>query len=267
MSLLRRMVYMGIGGLLVLAVVVVGAAALAQEDAPSGDGEQSGDEEGSVTTEQRAWGFHGVWDDDYEEMLAEALGISEEELEAAHEEARTAAIDQALEEGLITEEQAEQLREGGRAFRFGRRLHRAFGSPVDTDELLAEALGITVEELQEARSEVRAAQLEALVETGVLTQEQADLIAAREAVAGFVDREALAAVIQDAYETAIQAALDAGAITQEQADQLLENLPVFESFGFGAGGPVFHSHGFGPEAGGAFALGISVPSFDASFDV
>src|SRR5687767_12844048 len=49
-------------------------------------------------------GFFG--DDTY---LADALGITVAELETAREEARTAAIEQAVEDGLLTREQADEL--------------------------------------------------------------------------------------------------------------------------------------------------------------
>lgn len=128
-----------------------------------------------------------------------------------------------------------------RAWRFHERGAQLGG---DGQELLADALGITVEELDEARSEARAARLDALVESDVLTQKQADLIAAREAVREHLDVESLAQMMQNAYKEAIDAALEAGDITQEQADQLLENAPSFGRFHFG--GPPRHHFRGGP---------------------
>lgn len=273
MSLLRRMVYVGFGALLALAVVAGGVVAfaqsddeadtpLAQSDGDDAEAEDEAGEEDGLRFRRRFPDFRGrrgAWGGDRGELLAEALGISVEELQAAHEEVRAAAIEQALDEGLITEEQAEQLLEGTA------RLGRLPGLIVDKDERLAEALGISVEALQEARSEVRAARLEALVEAGVLTQEQADLMVARKAVQGYIDREGLAATIQDAYEEAIEAALDAGAITQEQADQLLESPPAFGPFRFGRGG---HHHGPGFHGGSGRALvpGSNAPAIDSGPD-
>ena len=265
MSLLKRMMYMGLGAFLVLALVVGGVAVFAQsgdgEDTEAQDDAQTEDDAGEAESAMpgvRVWRFRegrGALGGDGQELLAEALGISVEELQAAHEELRAAVIEQALDEGLITEAQAEQLLEGNHPFALRRGLQAL---DVEPDELLAGALGISVEELQDARDEARAAQLEALVDSGALTQEQADLLAAREAVQGYVDQDALAATIQNAYEEAIGAALEDGVITQEQADQLLENLPTFGPFGFGRG---HHGRGHGP-GGGVFMPGA--PAIDTS---
>jgi hypothetical protein len=80
-----------------------------------------------------------------------------------------------------------------------------------------------------------------------LTQEQADLMAARQAVENHIDYEGLNAAVQEAYATAVQAALDAGEITPEQADQLLSEAataPGIGHFDFGGhGGPGGRGHG------------------------
>lgn len=193
MSLLKRVMYMGLGAFLVLALVVGGAFVFAQSDDDAGaetQNEVEGPEEESATPNIRAWRFH---------------------------------------------ERGSQL--GG-----------------DGQELLADALGISVEELEEARSEARAARIEALVDAGVLTQEQADLIAARQAVQEYIDVDGLAEMMQNAYKEAIAAALEAGDITQEQADRLLEDAPSLGQFGFG-GPPGHHFRGRGP-VGGSFFPGV-----------
>lgn len=251
MSLLKRMLYMGLGAFLVLALVLGGAFVFAQSgddaDAEAPDEEQTIDEERALPA-IHAWRFHergAHLGGDGQDLLAEALGITVDELQEAHEDVRQAIVDQALEEELITEAQAEALREGDRPFGLGRSLQDL---DVDYDALLAEALDISAEELDEARSEARAARLQALVEDGVLTQEQADLIAAREAVQEYVDVDGLAQMMQNAYEEAIAAALEEGAITQEQADQLLEKAPTFDNFRFG-GPRGHHFRGRGPSGG------------------
>ena len=177
------------------------------------------------------------------EDLAAALGISVEELQAAQEAANAAALEQAVADGLITQEQADQMAQfGGRAMRGGH-----FGAFGDMDELLANELGISVEALAAAQEEAQAARLAQMVEDGVLTQEQVDLMAARRAVQSHLDVEGLNAAAQAAYETAVQAALDAGEITQAQADQLLSDAaaaPGFGHFDFGGrGGRGGHSRG------------------------
>src|SRR5690606_28156061 len=122
--------------------------------------------------------------------------------EAARAEAREAAIEQAVEEGLLTQEQADQLLEDGFGFKgFGGR-SGFFGSAIDVDALLADALGISVEELQEARNKTFAARLDELVAAGALTQEQADLMLAYRQVEGYVDYDALSESIQAVYEAA-----------------------------------------------------------------
>ncbi|MCB0129712.1 MAG: hypothetical protein KDD78_02650, partial [Caldilineaceae bacterium] len=93
--------------------------------------------------------------DNDQSQLAEALGITVDELETAQETAVNAGIDQALEAGLITEAQATRLRERsaemGFAYRgVGRSVHRMGqagdeADMIDSQALLADALGITVE--------------------------------------------------------------------------------------------------------------------------
>lgn len=140
------------------------------------------------------------------ELLANALGITEDELQAAMETAREQAIQQAVDAGLITQEEADQMLEGGR-FR-GMHLLSATGEDeIDTEALLADALGITPEELQAAKDNA----LELGVEAGLITQEQADQATAMQQIG---------AAVRQAAEQAIQEAVDAGLLTQEQADAM-----------------------------------------------
>jgi formaldehyde-activating enzyme involved in methanogenesis len=147
------------------------------------------------------------------------------------------------------------------------------GESIDFEALLADALGITIEELQAAHDEVFAARLAEMVEAGVMTQEQADLIVARKAVQDYIDTESISDMLQAAYEDAVAQALADGVITQEQADQMLENLPSFDGFGSGGlhhGPGGFGGHhrrgggpgGFGP--GGSFGPTFQAPVFDSS---
>lgn len=192
----------------------------------------------------RGGGFpgRGLGDNTY---LAEALGISVEELEAAQETARVEAIDQALAEGLITEAQAEALKD--RSFGFGGRGTMFGGFLVDPDAidheaLLAEALGISVEELQAAHEKAAELALQARIDSGDLSEEQAELLKARQALKDYIDPQALFSEVtgmtaeeyreahQAAYEAAIQQAVVDGVITQEVADQILS-----EGIGMGRG--------------------------------
>ncbi len=109
--------------------------------------------------------------------LAEALGITTTELATAQENAQKAAIEQAVEEGLITQAQADALLARGGTYGF--RGHGGFfgSDTIDYDALLAEELNITVEKLQEART--TAYDANQAVADGVITQAQADAILAQ----------------------------------------------------------------------------------------
>jgi hypothetical protein len=263
MELGKRVLYMAFGAMLALGIAIGGIAVFAQDDdsaevTPAPEVEAESDVvplPGFRSQRERIDGLRG----DDEERLAAALGITVEELAAAEDEAYAAAIDQAVAEGLLTEAQAEQLLEGNGRFR-----HPFIGS-ADREALLADALGISVEQLQSAMAEVRAARLAELVESGALTQEQADLMAARAAVQDYVDQEALAETLQNAYEAAVDAALADGAITAAQAEQLLENMPAFDRFDFGSafgGGPGrgHHHGGFRMPGGAAPDTATTVPA-------
>ena len=148
--------------------------------------------------------------------LADALDITVDELTAAREAASQAAIQQAVDEGLITQEQADVLlsrdRFGGRGFPGGR---LGFGrANIDHQALLAEALDISVEALQDAQKDAADARLEQAVADGNITQEQADLIKAEQSL-----RDYLAAT--GVFENAVGQAVEDGVLTQEQADAIL----------------------------------------------
>lgn len=125
---------------------------------------------------------------DFDALLADALGITVEELHDAREEAKAAAIEQAVDEGIITQRQADLIV-----------AVRVLRGAINRSELVAGALGITVEELQEARqdralrallaeldmnpAEVKEAVLaefevfvQQAVEDEIITEEQAELV-------------------------------------------------------------------------------------------
>ena len=91
---------------------------------------------------------------------------------------------------------------------------------VDYQSYLAEALGITVEELQAARSEAFIANINQAVADGSITQERADLILGRYALA---QDSTFQSAMQTAFEAAVNQAVASGVITQAQADQILAN--------------------------------------------
>jgi ribosomal protein S20 len=166
---------------------------------------------------------------DYQQLLADALGVTMDELQAAFEQARTAAIEQAVEEGLITREQADEMlvwgELGGKGFGglrgFGGPMGRGFkgvsGSAIDGNALLADALGIIVEELDAARETANQTAIDQAAEKGLITQEQADQIRAheeqmqvREDLQSYLDRNAFLAQALGMMVEELQAALAEG---------------------------------------------------------
>jgi hypothetical protein len=188
----------------------------------------------------------GAPDVDHYELLAEALGITTDELQAAQEKALDAALTQAVEKDLLTQTQADALRErmtraGAQDFgRFGLavgRNERFLGGDIDFEALLADALGITVDQLQAAEEQVQTAAIDQAVADGTITQEQADLAEAWRAFRSYWAEQ------QPTFEEQLDAAVKAGAITQEQADLLQEQgagkgawgRGDDDGFGFGPG--------------------------------
>jgi len=125
------------------------------------------------------------------------------------ESAITNAVEAALEDGAITQEEAERMLE-----RMEQRGERRFPGPLPENRgellheymepALADALGISVEEFQSMK------------EDGLNLKDYAD-------EQGWTD-EQLKDIVSSAFTDAINAALEDDAITQEQADWLFENL-------------------------------------------
>jgi hypothetical protein len=227
------------------------------------------------------WGRRGFGDGsiDYQQLLADALDITVEKLEGAYDTARVAAIEKAVELGLITQEQADEMVVWGERgkwfggmrgieglFGRGRGPAESSGSEIDENALLAEALGITTEALQTAREQANQAALEQAIAEGLITQEQADEMAARkqtaEALQSYLGRDALLAQalgmtveelqaaneqgkslsdllseqgldaltvrenMQAAHEAALAQAVEDGVITQEQADEMSDRMSM-----------------------------------------
>jgi hypothetical protein len=170
-------------------------------------------------------GFHGFGrgfrgGEARQEALADALGIPVEELEEAQQQARETMIEEAVANGLLSEEQAEMSLSLGEL--------KAF---VDRHALVAEALGISSEELEAAREDGT---------TMPELMEELNLDAA-------TVRENLVV----AHEQALEEALAAGVISQELADQLSES----PRFGFGMGGPRGFQNFGGRGGGNGFGQG------------
>ncbi|MGB9586454.1 MAG: hypothetical protein ACPL3P_00595 [Anaerolineales bacterium] len=197
------------------------------------------------------------------EALAQALGISTSELETAQQKAKEAALAQAVEKGLITQAQADQLKNNGFAFPFGGRWAEWLNqNGIDFNALLADALGISTDELQFARQKAMNIEIDQAVANGRLTQEQADLMKARQALANNSD---FISAMKTAFQNAVQAAVKGGVITQAQADALLNNLNQNGWRGMGGfGGMQPGFGGFGgrhrPGGGAGFGGFPGVPS-------
>jgi|GEM_PF-963995 len=169
---------------------------------------------------------------DREALLADALGITVEELQAAMEKAQLAGIQQMVDDGMLTQPQADLMSAGIKLNNF-----------IDRDELTAKTLGITVEELQTARDDGKS-----------MFQLMNDL---------GLDPATVRTNMNTARQEAIQDAVSQGVITQDQADIIL-SLP---GPGFGGprgrggfgGGPRHGGFGQGPGGPGGFGPGFGGP--------
>jgi hypothetical protein len=220
-----------------------------------------------------------------ETNLAQALGITVQQLQTAEQKAFEAAVQQALDKGLITQNQADMLILRGGGFGRGGMGGELFGqnSGIDYQSLLATQLNITTTALQTALKQAYTNQINQAVQSGNLTQQQADLILGRYALQSYIDPTALFAQAlgittdqlqtyqnqgmglsqilttvgktavevrdaeQAAYQAAVQKAVTDGVITQAQADAVLNS-----GYGFGylPGGFGFGEHeGFGGRGG------------------
>jgi hypothetical protein len=187
------------------------------------------------------------------DAVARHLGISSQELEDATRAAAIDQVDAALEEGRITEEQAEELKsriesgdvppflgpglffggprgDGEHEFGFGFGFH--FGEKLDA---AAEYLGVTEEELRSALREGKS-----LAE---IAEEQG------KSVDGLED------ALLAAAETRLNEAVADEELTREQADRILERLRERIDDLVNASGDNrfrFHFRGYGPGFGGPF---------------
>jgi hypothetical protein len=155
--------------------------------------------------------------------IAADAGYEGEDLFTLMSEVHEKVINQALDDGLITEEQAERMRERGG--RFGRRSGGPDGRRGDGrlseyfHAALAEGLGITV------------ADLEARIDAGETLRQIAEDLG--------IGTEDLPGLMQTARDEAIEQALADGAITQEQYDRIQQhsqNRPKGNQTQFGPGG-------------------------------
>lgn len=171
-------------------------------------------------------GMRGGWGYSRQDLAA-ALGITTGQLQAAEQSAKTEALKQAVAKGLITQSQADQMAANG----FFDLRHLGGANGIDTNALLAQALNISASDLQAAQQKAMNTALDAAVANGNLTQAQADLIKAHDALA---NDSSFQSALRNAYQAAIQQAVTDGVISQNQADALLAE-PSQNGGGFGPG--------------------------------
>jgi hypothetical protein len=286
---------MGLTGSALVVMLAVGATAtFAQEpDAGATSTPQGQTERGPGLRPGRGgFGFRGMGGANRDEFLAAELGITTDALSAAREAARSAALAQAVADGTLTQEQADQIESG--AARGPGRHHGKGAGGAEMHTFLAQELGISVDQLQAAEQAAETKALAQAVADGTLTQEQADLIAAKHALREYVDQKAIMAqalgmsvaeldaaheagqhlpeiieargldeatvqaAVQQGYEAAVQQAVSDGVITQAQADQILSG-PAGRGFGPG-GKPGFR----GPRGGARPEQAPAAPTADSS---
>ncbi len=126
------------------------------------------------------------------ELLAEALGITVEELTEAHAEAQDNWLDEMVEAGYLTQDQVDLMT-----------ALQALKGALDRQEIVAAALGVEVSELEEARLQ------------GVPPGELLD----RQGLSREEFKEALVAAVEDAVLASVPEV-----ISQEQADLVLDWL-------------------------------------------
>ncbi len=145
------------------------------------------------------------------EAIANALGITVDEYDTAVETARGQVLQQAVDEGLLTEEQAERMQQGlgplamgGRFFGHGMMGFGMRGPGGSLVNVAAEVLDITVQDLVDQLEEGKSI---------------ADVAGAR----GVELQTIVDAWLADRAEFLAQA-VEAERITQEQADEMLAHM-------------------------------------------
>lgn len=148
------------------------------------------------------FGF-GVGEPEFHTYLAAELGITVEELEEALDAVHDQMLAFQVEQGFMTEDQVELME-----------TRQAVMEYVDIEASLEEKLGVSLQDLRDARQE---------------GENPADILDEFNLDAGDI-RDA----IQETLEEAVAMAVEDGAITQDQADELLEN-GLFGGLGRGIG--------------------------------
>jgi len=172
-------------------------------------------------------------DINYDALLAKELGITVDELQSARSAAQDAALEEAVDKGYLTAEQAEMLK-----------ARKALAQFINPEELMAKALGISVDELQAAHQAGKT--LPQLVEESGL------------------DMDTVRSNLQAAYQEALQQAVEDGVITQQQADLLEDANFGAKMFGGGRGGRGGRGGPGGFTPGGQFSPPVNPPDVGGS---
>ena len=196
----RKWPILFMAGLSVLLFGLLASVVLAQTATPEAKTEANTAQTDGRSLRGLHYGSMGNGSSVHDEYLAEALGITVEELAAARRQAMAAYLADAVTAGDITQEQADLL--------LGK---HALSDLIDRTALVAEALGMTTDELVAALAE---------------GQSMSELMTA----AG-IDADTLQTNVQAAYEAAVARAVADGVITQAQADAVLAQDT--NGFGFG----------------------------------
>jgi hypothetical protein len=175
------------------------------------------------------------------QQLADALGITVDSLNTADQTAYSAALNDAVSKGLITQAQADQLSSKGTVFPFGNRWDGWLTqNGIDFNAYLADALDISVDSLKAAYLTAYNTNIDQMVTDGKLTQAQADLMKGHYALN---NDSAFQSSMQSAFTSAVNVAVSSGVITQAQADQILSNSSNMFLPGMGGWGGPGNPHG------------------------
>jgi hypothetical protein len=209
-----------VGGILILALALGVSVVFAQVDQ-----DPDTPPETLETPPFHAWGKggHGITGQvegltPFNELIADELGLSAEDLEGAY----AAAFEAAREDGA-----------------FGFRGHRGFGDKGEFESYLEDALaeiGVTIEELETAKETANATRLDELYDAGYLSDEQLSLIQAKQALKDYIDHEAMMAEAAEALgielpdaETALEEGIDPRALMEQLEEQGITIQDVMEA--------------------------------------
>jgi hypothetical protein len=190
------------------------------------------------------------------EQLATALSITTDALNTAYQNAYSAALKDAVGQGLITQAQADALTTNGTVFPFGKHWDSWLTqNGIDFNTYLADELGITVDTLKAAYQTAYNTNIDQMVTDGNLSQQQADLMKGEYAL---YNDSTFQSSMQSVYTSAVNAAVASGVITQDQADQILSNS--INMFMPGMGGLGGHGGPHGRGGGGFMPDSETIPS-------